>query len=617
VSISEIGIPEGVREVLAQRLDRLGPDAAEVLQCAAVVGREFEVEVVTNAADTDARTVVDAVDAARASRLVEDAGVDRFRFSHALVRQTLYDEVSSSRRIRLHRRIAHHLEDRGGATVVELAYHYAEAAPLGEAERAVLWLQRAGGEAIQRLAFDEAVEFFGRALEADDLLDPRDPARRAELLIARGDARNRVGEPGPARHDFVDAATLARTSHRPDLLAVVACGYGGAAGVFVDPTDSVGPALTAEALAALEPGDSSLRCRLLLRRSMWLGLNPDPAERHAVSTEAVAMARRLGDAETLLAALSDRSIALREGNRAQEQLMIADEMLALARKIGSVTGECDAHERRASALAKIGDLALMAEAGHQVRRLASETRMAERQWSAAAILAIVAILRGNFEDALALIAEEARFAPAYGEIGELTVGLHHHLLSLARGDTQRCAALLRQLCDAHPIFTVVYPAEVDIARWEGRLDDSRAALDAWWNGVLPFLPAQFRAYTLTSMAQSATIIGTPDIVEAIARELLPRAGTWTGSPSELTFYCVDHALAWCSLAMHDEDAGEQHLRNAITFYDRAGSPVLVSHAVADLAELGRAEPAALERSIAIAEALDLYGIAARLRSVTR
>ena len=172
-------------------------------------------------------------------------------------------------------------------------------------------MQRAGDESMQRFAFDEAVEFFGRALNAEELLDQRDPARRGELLIARGDARNRMAAPGPARDDFVEAAALARVACRPDLLALAACGYGGAVGAFVDPTDAVGPALTAEALAALEPGDSPLRCRLLVRRCTWLSLSPDPAERHEVSTEAVAMARRLHDPQSLIAALSERAITLR------------------------------------------------------------------------------------------------------------------------------------------------------------------------------------------------------------------------------------------------------------------------------------------------------------------
>ena len=115
VSVSELGIPEGIRDVLHQRLDRLGVGASEILECAAVVGREFEVGVVTKAADSDEGLVVDTIETALASRLVEEAGVDRFRFSHALVRQTLYERLSTSRRLRLHRRIAHHLEDEGRA----------------------------------------------------------------------------------------------------------------------------------------------------------------------------------------------------------------------------------------------------------------------------------------------------------------------------------------------------------------------------------------------------------------------------------------------------------------------------------------------------------------------
>ena len=255
LSISDLGIPEGIRDVLRARLDRLGSPTAEVLQCAAVVGREFDVEVVTNAADADERLVLDSVEAALSSRLIEEAGTDRFRFSHALVRQTLYDDISTSRRVRLHRRIAYDLEGTGRASAVELAYHFGQSAAWERQRPPCIGSSAAGSEAIQRLAFEEAIEFFGRAVDAEELLDPRDPTRRADLLLA-AEEMHATGRQNRARHGLTSwMPPSSQLPRRPDLLAAAAGGYGGAGGALMDPTDSVGSALTTEALAALEPGD--------------------------------------------------------------------------------------------------------------------------------------------------------------------------------------------------------------------------------------------------------------------------------------------------------------------------------------------------------------------------
>ena len=104
VNIADVGIPEGIKEVLGQRLDRLGADATVVLQAAAVVGREFDFDVVSAVAGLGEADALAAIERAVAARLVEESGVDRYRFAHALVHSALEDELTSARRVRLHAR---------------------------------------------------------------------------------------------------------------------------------------------------------------------------------------------------------------------------------------------------------------------------------------------------------------------------------------------------------------------------------------------------------------------------------------------------------------------------------------------------------------------------------
>ena len=138
--IEELGIPEGVREVIGRRLSRLPAGADEALSVAAVVGREFTVELVEECGRVNGDDLVDVLDAAVNARLLtEVAGrVGRYTFSHALVRQVLYDELSAVRRARLHWRVGEAIERQfGDAPIDELAHHFLEGALAGDATKAV------------------------------------------------------------------------------------------------------------------------------------------------------------------------------------------------------------------------------------------------------------------------------------------------------------------------------------------------------------------------------------------------------------------------------------------------------------------------------------------------
>ena len=104
-SIEEFGIPEGVRDVIGRRLSRLSESTKRVLSVAAVVGLEFEPAVVERAAGVQQDEFLAALEAAAAARLLSEMPDSRYRFAHALVRTTLYEELSGPRRVALHRRV--------------------------------------------------------------------------------------------------------------------------------------------------------------------------------------------------------------------------------------------------------------------------------------------------------------------------------------------------------------------------------------------------------------------------------------------------------------------------------------------------------------------------------
>ncbi len=196
-------LPQGVREAVSRRLSRLPAETNKALAAAAVVGARFGLELVESVVGDD---LVDAFDeACKAGIVIEEPG-GRYRFNHALVRQSLLAELPSVRRMRLHQRIATTLEGQPGADdelLAELAYHYFECAWAGNAAKAVEYCRRAADQAMARLAYEGAADLYDRALHAleeiDDELPDRDEqvavilVARCEALLAAGDVASATG----------------------------------------------------------------------------------------------------------------------------------------------------------------------------------------------------------------------------------------------------------------------------------------------------------------------------------------------------------------------------------------------------------------------------------------
>ena len=106
------GLPEGIREVILRRVSRLSEPCVRALTLAAVVGREFDLDVLEAFADLSENDLLDAIDEARQAQLIDEAAgkPGRYSFHHALIRDALYDGMASTRRVRIHRRVAEALE---------------------------------------------------------------------------------------------------------------------------------------------------------------------------------------------------------------------------------------------------------------------------------------------------------------------------------------------------------------------------------------------------------------------------------------------------------------------------------------------------------------------------
>ena len=299
ISLAEAGVPDGVREVTARRLRRLDAESRQALAVAAVVGREFDYDVLHAVAPLEEEALISALEEGVEARVLREAGrVGRYAFTHALVRATLYDGLSQLRRARLHGRVGEAIERLRSADLdphlPQLAYHFAQAAPVEQPERAIDYALAAARRADRQLAWEEAAHHYRAALRARELIGIFEDPVRAELLLSQGASEDRAGIEAAARTTFQSAAATARVLQDPSLLGRAALGFAGQWSVL-GRVDEARLALLEEALEALGDEDSPLRARLLARLALELYYSGDPERRLALSEQAVDLARRLGD----------------------------------------------------------------------------------------------------------------------------------------------------------------------------------------------------------------------------------------------------------------------------------------------------------------------------------
>jgi hypothetical protein len=296
LEISQWGIPEGIRDAVGRRLSRLSESANTLLSVASVFGTTLDVRVLAEVSGLSVDAALDALDEATGASLLKETQIGGFEFTHALVRSTLYDELSAPRKATRHREIAESLERQGAADPAVLAFHLSRSGTVDS--RAVEYARVAGERALEQLGFDQAAAFFGQALEMVEDAGGSEETRCA-LLISLGNAQ-RLASIADYRATLLAAADLARSIGSADLLAEA--GIANHRGFYSSTgfRDEELVAVLEDALVAIGGADSSTRARLLSRlatETVWPIPGPQNAE---LVEEAVAMARRLGDEECLL-----------------------------------------------------------------------------------------------------------------------------------------------------------------------------------------------------------------------------------------------------------------------------------------------------------------------------
>ena len=613
--VAELSTPESVRELVRFRLSRLAPSTTRLLEIAAVIGAEFDIDVLRMAAELDERVLVTALEeAVRSGTIDEIPGPGlAHRFAHELVRRALVDRLTAVRRAEVHLRVGEALERAHAANparvLAELAHHFALAAPVGGTERAVRYNVRAAEAAKASFAFEDAAARFGTALE----LGVDDDQERMRLELERGAAHNRAGQTADALPAFESAAALARARGDVETLVKAALGHEEAASqLMVTDEDSV--ALLREAISIVGDGDTALHARLLSALSRALVFVGENEEAGVLRVEATTMARRIGDPGTLAAVLIQEDI-----RHVHVPLDDALERLTEARDLALELGDLyfllEAMWRRISTLVGLGEVHAARQELTEFRRAAEQGQEPIKLYTAALFSSALALCDGRLDEAEALAEEAEEWTrlmriPVSGEYGVQLFGIRRE-----QGRLAELRPFVQILATSEQAASAWRPGFVALLVELGLEDEARAELERLRMDGFVGVAGELSTASLVYLADAASGLGDAESTKLLYPLLEPLAGRTVQIGQLVACYgAADRYLGMLAGVMANWDDAQAHFEYALYLNRRMGVHTWRAHTAYEYARMllarGRTvdRPRASELLTEASEACKRFGL---------
>ena len=579
-SVSELGIPEGVRDVVGRRLSRLSEACNRMLTLASTMTGGFSWEALKAISDEGEAALLDLLDEALAAQLVSERRGDvagSYDFTHALIRQTLYGELSTPRRVLLHRQIGEALEelyaDNLEGHLSELAHHFYQAAPGGDIDKAIGYATRAGDRAAEQLAYEEAAAQYELALQALDFKDKPTERHRYALLMGLGQAYTHADVPEKAMATLKQAAEVGQGLGDGELHGRAAVRY--AQSVSRGPlwgTQAAVPLLE-EALASEQ--SPALRARLLASMSRALeelsGAIGPRERRLELAQEAKTLAEGAGDAEALAEALTALHWAMGGPERTEERLVVGTELITAAEQAGDRAQIVWGHLHRITALAELGAMEELRNEITVASDLADELREPAFSGWRLAWDVMFALREGRFEEAERSALQSMPIAQRTQHPGYIgAVAAQFYSLRWAQGRLGELEGVVTQQLEGNPdlrawqaALVVLYldiDREDDAREWFDRLatnDFLDIPLDANW--IVTLTLAAHAAYYLRDQARAARLYEI--LLPYATRQVVVGSGFLCEGSGSL-------ALGEAAAALERWEDAERHFEEAIASAER-------------------------------------------------
>ncbi|MBI4514808.1 MAG: AAA family ATPase [Deltaproteobacteria bacterium] len=623
-----LSVPPTVRDAIVRRLGQLSPACRALLAGAAVLGRDFDIALLAEASalvisvdeaiPSPRATLLDLLDEARAAGIIETMPqpVGAYRFGHALIRETLYEGLSTAERIAWHQRageaLEHSSERDSGIRLAELAHHFTEAAVGGEVHKGVHYAERAAEQAAMQLAYEDAASQYERALQLS-ALDPSLAGRRGELLLALGHNQWRAGELARARATYHAAAVAARAEQAPERFARAALGYGGGfRGFTLGTIDPVLIDLLEEASALLPAHDSALRAQVTARQAVALYDLPNSLPRRdTLSRGAVEMAERIGDSAAQVGTLSCRHWAIWGPDNLADRTAAANAMVSLAERVGDLEMALQAHRFRLIDALEVGDIHAVTLDLAACARLAEQLRQPYYEWYVLGFRALQAFLAGQFSDS-------ERFSQQ-----ALAIGQRAQSSNISQMYGAQILALRREqgrVAEVEPMLQGLVAQFPTVPSWRcgllyalaelNRADEAKAQLAILAAGDFAGIPRDmFWLVAMAGLGDVCATLGDVARAELLYRLLLPFrdrnavnvVGTCTTS--------IARPLGRLAALIARPDHARQHFEDALAIEGGMGARPLLAHTQHDYAAMLLTTGAASDRDRArqlLAAAVESY-----------
>lgn len=343
-------IPAGVHETIGRRLSRLSDECNELLGVAAVLGRQFTVREVAATRDEEIQRVMAGLEPAVEAGIVQSnvESVGSYQFTHALIRETIYEDLPTVDRLRLHGRAGDalvgiysvHLEP----TLPRIAHHYHEASVLGGIDKAIEFAFRAADGAVRMCAYEEALLHYGHVIETLQRSDLTHDERLSRAYVLKGSALRQLGQVQPSIEALLEAMNRTRLSGSVEMLIDVLVSLAMSSRHLEQ--QHLVPLLD-RALALLPVVDSAARAKALATLAFVHRALPDRSRADLVE-QALVMAGRSCDTVVRCTCYQFAVMALRgRPENLQRRLGLGQEYIALAQSTGSADLLADAYHWQA------------------------------------------------------------------------------------------------------------------------------------------------------------------------------------------------------------------------------------------------------------------------------
>jgi DNA-binding CsgD family transcriptional regulator len=425
----------------------------------------------------------------------------------------------------------------------------------------------AGDRAMLHLAFEDAAQCFGQALQALQFRPEPDEARLCDLLLRCGEAQNAAGAVEDAKKSFLLAAPLASRLGDAESFARAALGYGAVADTGnVDPLRA---SLLEQALGGLGDRDSLLTIRVLDELASAHFWSARPAASLEVSEQALRMAERLANPEARAHALHARREALWQPEHIAERLMISTAMLQAARKANNSHQTLNALRWLIADTLESGDGAAVIEHVEAHDRVARAVRQPLHLWYAARWQAMLALLHGRLSEADKLIvsAQSLGRRAQRGDADALAL-VQMAALRRMQGRAAEIRPALQGLVERFPDAPVWRAGLASVLAESGQLEQARQHYQHSMSAGFTRIPVDANwLVTLTLLAQTAVLLADREGATALYDLLQPYAeqvvvaGAAVACHGAVAFY-----LGILAAMLNRCDVAQEHFDRALALH---------------------------------------------------